>query len=106
MVIELFGGRWKGPIIWWLRDERQRFSELQSLIPEVSSTVLTRQLRELERDGVVTRRQFTEMPVRVEYSLSPLGLSLLPVLDELQAWGREHLEDVQAARSRTDSKEN
>ena len=98
-VLQIIGGRWQGAIIWWLRDGTKRFGELRRHIPSVSQTVLTTQLRQLERDGLVPREQFDEMPVRVEYSLTDLGRSLLPILDELRDWALQNLDAVERARA-------
>ncbi len=90
-VLQMIGGRWQGAIIWWLRDGTKRFGELRRHMPGVSQTVLTSQLRQLERDGLIHREQYDEMPVRVEYSLTELGRSLLPILDSLRDWALHNL---------------
>jgi DNA-binding HxlR family transcriptional regulator len=104
-VLHIIGGRWQGAIIWWLRDGTKRFGELRRHIPGVSQTVLTTQLRQLERDGLVHREQFDEMPVRVEYSLTDLGRSLLPILDDLRDWALQNLEAVERARAEANGDE-
>jgi DNA-binding HxlR family transcriptional regulator len=68
-----------------------RFSELRRKIPTVTQRMLTNQLRELEKDGLVLRRIYPEVPPRVEYALSPLGRTLAPVIRALEQWGREHV---------------
>jgi DNA-binding HxlR family transcriptional regulator len=77
-------------ILWWLIDSEQplRFKALRQNIPRISQKILTQQLRELERDGLVKREMFAEMPVRVEYSPTPFGSKLWPVLQELDAWAQ------------------
>jgi DNA-binding HxlR family transcriptional regulator len=87
----VIGGKWKALIIWQLRSETLRFTHLLERLPMVSPRMLTKQLRELEKDGVITRRIFPEVPPRVEYSLTPLGYSVVPVLESLCAWGTEYL---------------
>lgn len=104
-VLQIIGGRWQGTIIWWLRDGTKRFGELRRLIHGVSPTVLTTQLRQLERDGLIHREQYDEMPVRVEYSLTDLGRSLLPILDDLRDWALQHLDAVESARGEMDGDE-
>lgn len=92
-LLVLIGGRWKPVILWWLIDSEQplRFKALRQSIPRISQKILTQQLRELERDGLVKREMFAEMPVRVEYSPTPFGRKLWPLLQELDAWARRHL---------------
>ena len=81
-----------------------RFNALRRLIPGVSQRMLTQQLRELERDGIVSRKHFAEIPPRVEYSLTKLGESLGPVAQAIDAWGDDHMADVEKSRKRYDRK--
>lgn len=87
-----FGGKWKLIIVYWLREEGQHFAGLRRLIPGVSQKVLTEQLKELIDDGLVARRPTGPAPAPVEYTLTPYGRSLLPIVDALRAWGTAHLE--------------
>ena len=88
----VIGGKWKG-ILWWrLSNGLGRFGELQRAIPQITKKMLAQQLRELERDGVVRREVFAEVPPRVEYSLTAHGRSLGPVIQSICAWGACHLE--------------
>lgn len=90
----VIGAKWKG-IIWWrLSNGVGRFGELQRAIPQITKKMLSQQLRELERDGVVRREVFPEVPLRVEYSLTDYGRSLAPVIEAICAWGIDHLERV------------
>ena len=89
-TLQLIGGRWKGIILYHLTFGTRRFGELAARIP-ISRKVLAEQLKELEKDGLILRQQFNEIPPRVEYSLSDLGKSLSPVFDEMADWGRKHL---------------
>lgn len=91
VTLEIIGGKWKSIILYHLTDESKRYNELKRLIPEVSQKVLTQQLRELERDEIIIRRDYGEVPPRVEYSLSPYGASLIDVLDFFCYWGENHL---------------
>ncbi len=94
------GGRWKG-IIWWrLSRGLGRFGELRRAIPQVSKKMLVQQLRELERDRIVRRRVFDEVPPRVEYALTDYGKSLGPVIDAICAWGGRHLKQSERRRYR------
>jgi len=92
-LLVLIGGRWKPVILWWLFESSKplRFKTLRHNMPRISQKVLTQQLRELERDGLVNRQMFAEMPVRVEYSLAPFGRKLRPVLRVLDTWSRKHV---------------
>jgi DNA-binding HxlR family transcriptional regulator len=97
--LEVIDGKWKGVILYHLLDGTRRFNELSRLMPKVTQRMLTRQLRELEADGILTRTIFNEMPPRVEYTLTPLGRTLEPVLKTLQKWGSDHLQEIVQARS-------
>ncbi|OPC78722.1 hypothetical protein B4N89_31660 [Embleya scabrispora] len=85
------GGKWKVLILWALNEHPCRFGELRRLVPGITEKVLASHLRELEQDGIVRREQFDELPLRVEYSLTPLGTSLNGALRPLGAWGRANL---------------
>ncbi|MEM9404763.1 MAG: helix-turn-helix domain-containing protein [Acidobacteriota bacterium] len=99
----VFAGKWKPAILFALESETTlRFNELKRRIPGVSQRMLTQQLRELERDGVVSREQFLEIPPRVEYTLTPLGRSLSPVEAAIDAWGEAHMRKVESAREQYD----
>ncbi len=86
-TLSVIGGRWKTLILYHLFQGVKRFSELQHAIDGISQKVLTQQLRELERDGVVHREVFAQVPPKVEYSLTPLGESLKPVIGAMCEWG-------------------
>lgn len=86
-AMAVLGGRWKAVVLYWLLKEKRRFSELRRMLPNCTQRVLTLQLRELERDGLVTRTVFAEVPPHVEYDLTPLGRSLEPLLLGLSAFG-------------------
>lgn len=86
-TLELIGGRWKTLILFNLQDKPLRFSELKRALPGVTEKMLTQQLRELEADKLVTRMVYAEVPPRVEYSLTDLGKSLRPVMNNIAQWG-------------------
>jgi DNA-binding HxlR family transcriptional regulator len=90
-MLQLIGGKWKPVILYCLRSEKRRFGEIAARIPDLSRKVLTQQLKELEEDGLVTRKQYNEIPPRVEYELTELGKSLAPVLNEMEKWGLENI---------------
>jgi DNA-binding HxlR family transcriptional regulator len=81
------GGKWKPVILFHLKGGPRRFNALRRLIPLVTQRVMTAHLRELERDGIIYRRIFEVVPPRVEYSLTPLGTTLMPILDSMANWG-------------------
>jgi len=84
------GGRWKISILWNLNNGTNRFGLMKSKIPGVSEKMLTTQLRELEADGFINRKVFAQVPLRVEYTLTTLGQSLIPILTDLSQWGLDH----------------
>jgi DNA-binding HxlR family transcriptional regulator len=86
-TLEVIGGRWKVLIIHFLLEETKRFGELTRSLGGISARTLSKQLRELEDDGVVHRKDFGEIPPKVEYSLTTLGKSLENVLQSMEAWG-------------------
>lgn len=92
-TLEYIGGRWKPIILFYLSSGKKRFGEIAVRIPVISRKVLTQQLKELERDGLIVRKQYKEIPPRVEYSLSELGTSLAPVFKEMSAWGKKYVLD-------------
>jgi DNA-binding HxlR family transcriptional regulator len=91
-TLEVIGGKWKVLILYHLSTNgTHRFAELRRRITGVSERMLTQQLRELERAGIVQRQVFPEVPVKVEYSLSHYGTTLQPILDVMSDWGSNHL---------------
>ena len=86
-TLKVIGGRWKVLIIHYLIADTKRFGELTRSLGSISARTLSKQLRELEEDGVVDRKDFREIPPKVEYSLTPLGKTLEPVLRSMEAWG-------------------
>jgi DNA-binding HxlR family transcriptional regulator len=92
-AIGLLDGKWKSIILWHLlSDKVLRFSELRKKIPTVTQKVLTRQLRELEEDKIILRKVYAQIPPKVEYSLSDVGISLTPILIALKEWGDNHID--------------
>ena len=88
-TLDLIGGKWKSVILFRLSEGTKRFNELQRLLSRITPRMLTHQLRDLERDGLVHREVFPEVPPRVVYSLTDTGRTLQPVLEALMAWGIE-----------------
>ncbi|WP_327293050.1 winged helix-turn-helix transcriptional regulator [Streptomyces sp. NBC_01198] len=98
-VVDLVFSRWTTPILWLLNEfGRQRFVELERRIGTITPKVLTQRLRQLERDGLVVRTYHPEVPPRVEYEISELGMSLAPLFQTLAQWSHTHLDEVAAAR--------
>ncbi|WP_066566015.1 helix-turn-helix domain-containing protein [Snodgrassella sp. CFCC 13594] len=92
-AINVIDGKWKSVILWHLLTEGVlRFSDLARQIPNISARTLTNQLREMEQDGLVCREVYAVVPPKVEYQLSPLGVSLQPILQALKDWGDRHMD--------------
>ena len=87
----VLAGKWKVLIVWHLAFGSKRFAEIRGLLPGVSEKVLTAQLRELERDGILSRLATENLPPRVEYRLSGAGMELIPVMEAMCGWGTKHL---------------
>jgi DNA-binding HxlR family transcriptional regulator len=85
-AVELIGKRWSGAILLVLTNGPLRFSEIRELVPDLSDRLLSERLKELESEGIVERRVFDRVPVRVEYALSDKGHALEPVLRDLKSW--------------------
>lgn len=94
-TIAVVGGKWKPMILYALLSGPRRFGELTRLIPEITQRMLTLHLRELEEDGVIAREIYKQVPPKVEYSLTPLGRTVEPILSFMQQWG-EHYANTRA----------
>lgn len=93
-VMDLIGGRWKAVILCHLKNGDKRFGELKKELSFITETTLSIQLRQLEKDHLITRTVFgTKPPVKVIYSLSGLGLSFIPLLDNINDWGKDILKE-------------
>ncbi|MFI1841925.1 winged helix-turn-helix transcriptional regulator [Streptomyces microflavus] len=90
-AMDVIGGKWKVLILWALDEKPCRFGELRRAVPGVTEKVLSSHLKELEDDGIVHREEYAEVPPRVEYSLTPRGVSLNAALGPLGEWGRENV---------------
>lgn len=89
-TMRILTGKWKGEILWLLVHGRLRFGELRRSLPGITQHMLTTQLRDLERDGLVLRTCYAEVPPRVEYELSPAAMALRPVFEEIIRWSERH----------------
>jgi len=85
--MELIGGKWKILILHLIRNDINRFGKMSMMLKDISRQMLTTQLRDLERDGLIERRVYAEIPPRVEYFLTPKGEALAPVMEALKEWG-------------------
>lgn len=97
----ILGGKWKARIVWVLvREEPQRFSALRRACPPVSDRILTKELRELEEWGLISRREYPVIPPKTEYSLTELGNTLRPVMAAMADWGLGHRSAIRSAPER------
>ena len=93
ITLSYIGGKWKTVVLWYLRKDKKRFAELNKLIPQITDRMLSITLKQLEDDGIVKREVFTtKPPLKVEYSLTDFGKTLIPVLNAVAKWGREMAE--------------
>ena len=90
-TLDLIGGKYKALILWHLAESKLRFSQLNKLIPSATAKMLTQQLREMESQNLIHREVFPVVPPKVEYSLTELGKSLMPVLIAMRDWGSGYL---------------
>jgi DNA-binding HxlR family transcriptional regulator len=97
-LVEMIGGRWKVLLLWRLRDGTKRFNELRRLMPGVTQKMLTQQLRQLEADGLISRKIFAEVPPKVEYKLTATGTQLCSLLTILADWAKNHMPKLEAGR--------
>src|SRR4051794_41675295 len=99
-ALAVVGGKWKPIVLWRLSGGPRRFGELRRLVTGISEKMLIQQLREMEGDGIVARKDFREIPPRVEYSLTPLGVSLTEALKPLCGWGLTHMKKIEAKKAK------
>ena len=92
-AVNEIGGKWKSLVLCSLKDGKLRFGEINNKLPEISQRMLTKTLRELEKDRIINRKVYPEVPPRVEYSLTAKGESVLPILDSLCDWGKKYCEE-------------
>ena len=88
IAMEFIGGKWKSVILIYLVDGKKRYNELRKLISTITERTLSLQLKQLEKDGLITRKVYTKKPpLKVEYALTPFGETLVPVLNSIAEWG-------------------
>ena len=95
-VQKVLNGKWKILILWYVAIKVRRFGELQRQLGTITQSTLTKQLRELEADGFISRYIYQEIPPKVEYSLTELGKSFIPILEHMKTWGEIHLTEKQS----------
>lgn len=105
-VLDSVGGKWTSLMILGLADGPRRFSQLRRFIPDISQRMLTQTLRDLQRDGYITRTVYPTQPPSVEYALTPLGQSFLALLRSLVHWSTEHHDAIRAARAVYDAEQD
>lgn len=99
VTLDVIGGKWKSVILYHLISGKKRTNELRRLIPTITQKMLTKQLRELESDGVVIRMVYNQIPPKVEYELSEYGWGLKNILDQFCRWGENHVEKTYGDKS-------
>ena len=98
-TLDLIGGKYKALILWHLAENTLRFSELRKAVPNATAKMLTQQLREMESDGLLHREVYPVIPPKVEYSLTELGSTLMPILVAMRDWGSEYLRNTKSQES-------
>ncbi|MBU3804395.1 MAG: helix-turn-helix transcriptional regulator [Candidatus Cellulosilyticum pullistercoris] len=93
LIQDMISGKWKILILWYLSYHTLRFSDLQKRLPNVSQKVLSRQLKSLEEDHLIAKKIYPVVPPKVEYSLTPLGQKVIPILEAMHKFGSDYLED-------------
>ena len=93
-TLDVIGGKWKPLVMYQLKDGTLRFNQIAAKVtPRITQRMLTKELRELEKDGLISRKVYPQIPPKVEYSITERGQSLIPILDQLCDWGSDHMSD-------------
>lgn len=90
--LSIIGGKWKPVIVFCIANGVDRFGAMKRAVPGITKQMLTKQLRELEADKIISRKVFAEVPPRVDYALTDKGRSVLPVIKQMESWGRAHMQ--------------
>lgn len=105
LALEIIGGKWKMPILWRLKEKPWRYGELKKSLGQITHKMLTEQLRELERDGLLHREVYQVVPPKVEYSLTAKGETTIPIIESLREWGAAFRDEkLEAPRKNTKQK--
>lgn len=95
LALDIIAGKWKLIILYYIANKDSiRYGELKKSIPDINERMLTRQLRELERDQLIHREVYKQVPPKVEYSLTQIGKSIIPLMDQLENWGVSYNQKV------------
>ncbi len=89
--LSVIGGKWKPVILYCIANDVDRFGAMQRSVPGITKQMLTKQLRELEADGLISRKVFAEVPPRVDYSLTDVGRTVLPIIEQMEVWGEANM---------------
>ncbi|WP_415920296.1 winged helix-turn-helix transcriptional regulator [Tateyamaria sp. SN6-1] len=89
--LSVIGGKWKPVILFCIANGVDRFGAMQRSVPGITKQMLTKQLRELEGDGLISRKVFAQVPPRVDYSLTDVGRTVLPIIEQMEAWGKANM---------------
>lgn len=89
--LSVIGGKWKPVILFCIVNGVDRFGAMQRSVPGITKQMLTKQLRELEADGLISRKVYAEVPPRVDYSLTEVGRTVLPIIEQMAVWGDAHM---------------
>jgi DNA-binding HxlR family transcriptional regulator len=92
-ILQMIGGIWKTPVLWRLKNKTYRYTELEKDIPHISQKMLTKALKELETDGLISRIAYPEVPPRTEYTLSEKGKKLIPIIEGIRNCGLQLMKD-------------
>lgn len=87
LSLDIIGGKWKMPILWRLKDKTWRYSELKKSIGKITHKMLAQQLKELEEDGLISRKVYPSVPPKVEYTITDKGKTTIPIIESLRSWG-------------------
>ncbi|MEJ7647016.1 MAG: helix-turn-helix domain-containing protein [Chryseolinea sp.] len=90
VTMSIMGGKWTAPILWYLKGKTLRFNELRKLLVTISEKVMIKELKTLEKVGLIERKSYAEVPPRVEYSISAYGKTIIPIVDLISKWGDAH----------------
>ncbi|KOO41105.1 winged helix-turn-helix transcriptional regulator [Priestia koreensis] len=102
-TLDIIGGKWKSVILYHLTYQELRFNELKRLVPGVTQRMLTLQLRELEKDGIIHREVYKQVPPKVEYSLTDFGRTLTPIIQLMLKWGVENTDKIVQHREQAEA---
>jgi len=98
-VLRYVGKRWKPAVLWKINEGNIRFNQLKEVLPYISDKMLANSIKELELDGIIKKNIFREVPLRIEYELTPFGHSILPILEEMNQWGTRKINQIKETES-------